>query len=340
MRHRAWRFNLGGPAPVIAFVAPVSGSTAGGDGLTVWGAGFVDGATVTFIDGGGPATVAAVWVAADQLACVTPALVAGLVTVVVNNPDGQNSGASGVDIFTAAVPWTPAGLVLSSWQQDSFVVAPLAGTASAGASGDADRDERTILGDPGPYPPVGRALNGFDAVHFHANKTHGLGSPATRITSDFVTTTVWSCSFLAWFESAQAPAANVYENACVMSQGGANPAWGIYFNSNGVAPWHQVAGVYTGAAPVACATGAWRLVDMVYAAGVVNIRVDRSGWTARALGAGQNFYDVVLLGKNTYSGASPIDANILYRWTSQLEVAEADFNLNAAYVNARYGTAF
>lgn len=71
-------------APTPTGVTPAFGRTAGGTAVTIAGAGFVDGCTVTF---DGVAATSVVFVDTDELTCVTPAGTAGAVDVVVTNPD-------------------------------------------------------------------------------------------------------------------------------------------------------------------------------------------------------------------------------------------------------------
>lgn len=75
-------------APSLVSVSPVSGPVAGGTSLTLTGAGFRPGATVTV--GGAAATSVAV-LGATAVTAVTPAAAAGPAHVVVTNPDAQAS---------------------------------------------------------------------------------------------------------------------------------------------------------------------------------------------------------------------------------------------------------
>jgi hypothetical protein len=81
--------------PSVTDVQPRFGPAAGGTRVSVTGAGFLDGATVTF--GGQAATV--VSVAEDEVRVDTPAQTAGrapgLVDVVVTNPDGKTDTVAG-----------------------------------------------------------------------------------------------------------------------------------------------------------------------------------------------------------------------------------------------------
>ena len=86
-------------APAITTVSPAGGIVTGGTAVTIDGASFVSGATVTF--GGVPATNVA-FVSATQLTADSPANPAGPVTVVVTNPD--TTAATLTNGFTYQVP--------------------------------------------------------------------------------------------------------------------------------------------------------------------------------------------------------------------------------------------
>src|SRR5205085_1013831 len=89
------------PIPTITSVLPVSGPTAGGTAVTISGASFTTGASVTF--GGSPATGVNV-VDATTITAVTPAHAAGAVTLIVTNPDGQSSSPFSAFIYIAPAP--------------------------------------------------------------------------------------------------------------------------------------------------------------------------------------------------------------------------------------------
>ncbi|MGD0696946.1 MAG: IPT/TIG domain-containing protein [Terriglobia bacterium] len=83
--------QFGSTQPVINLIQPVSGSTAGGTLVTIFGSNFESGAAVTF--GGDTATNINV-LGPAQITCVTPAHSAGTVTVTVTNPDGGSGSLS------------------------------------------------------------------------------------------------------------------------------------------------------------------------------------------------------------------------------------------------------
>ena len=87
-------------APTITTVSPNSGPTAGGTSVTVNGTGFSLGTTVTF--DGIPAI--AVGGSPTTLDVTSPAHVAGPVTVVVTNPDGQSASLVAGFTYADAAP--------------------------------------------------------------------------------------------------------------------------------------------------------------------------------------------------------------------------------------------
>ena len=90
--------------PVISGVTPSTGSSAGGEPISISGNNFVDGATVKL----GKATCQnVVWVSASRLTCVTPASAPELVAVTVENPDG------GKGVLTSAFTFVGNATTLS-----------------------------------------------------------------------------------------------------------------------------------------------------------------------------------------------------------------------------------
>ncbi|MCI0342429.1 MAG: IPT/TIG domain-containing protein [Planctomycetales bacterium] len=99
-------FTYGSPPaapPSVSNVSPAFGPTSGGTAVTITGAAFQSGATVTI---GGTAAASIGFVSATQLTAVTPAGTAGARTVTVTNPDGQ-SGALGSGFTYGPSPAAP-----------------------------------------------------------------------------------------------------------------------------------------------------------------------------------------------------------------------------------------
>jgi hypothetical protein len=74
--------------PTVSAVVPPNGTTSGGTPVTITGSGFVSGATAAFIDLTGSVSLTSVsFVNSGQLTAVAPAHAAGVMDVVVFNPD-------------------------------------------------------------------------------------------------------------------------------------------------------------------------------------------------------------------------------------------------------------
>ena len=89
----AFTFDPVPTVPTVSSVSPANGPASGGTSISITGADFVSGATVTV---GGAACTSVVFVSATSLTCTTPAGTAGARNVVVTNPDlgvGTGTGA-------------------------------------------------------------------------------------------------------------------------------------------------------------------------------------------------------------------------------------------------------
>ena len=109
------------PAPNVISILPASGPTTGGTSITISGGSFVPGATVSL--GGASATNVNV-VNGNSLTATTAARSAGVVDVVVTNPDGQTGTL--VQGFTYQAAATPAPTVTG--------VNPASGPTTGGTS--------------------------------------------------------------------------------------------------------------------------------------------------------------------------------------------------------------
>lgn len=102
----------------ISGVSPNSGDTAGGTVVTIAGANFASGATVSF---GGSSASNVSFVSSSQLKATTPAHTAGSVTVAVTNPDGTSATLAGGYTFGSS------SLTVSS-------ASPISGPAAGGTT--------------------------------------------------------------------------------------------------------------------------------------------------------------------------------------------------------------
>jgi hypothetical protein len=95
--------------PAVTGIVATTGSTTGGASVTISGSGFVSGATAAFVDLTGSVSLTSVtFVNAGQLTAVTPAHAAGVVDVVVFNPDNSTGTLrNGYAYTTAGTPPPP-----------------------------------------------------------------------------------------------------------------------------------------------------------------------------------------------------------------------------------------
>ena len=94
------------PSPTVSSVSPDNGTTDGGTEATITGTGFVAGAGlgVTF---DGTAATGVTFVSDISITATTPVHAAGLVDVVVTNPDNQSGTLTGGYNYVAPPPPTP-----------------------------------------------------------------------------------------------------------------------------------------------------------------------------------------------------------------------------------------
>jgi hypothetical protein len=111
--------------PTLLSLVPRSGPQAGGTSVTITGANFADGATVTF--GGNTAMV--VTASETSLTVVTPAGAAGSAQVVVTNPDGKQSAPVGLFEYLP-----PVSVRISKAGTGSGVVTSVPGGIDCGAT--------------------------------------------------------------------------------------------------------------------------------------------------------------------------------------------------------------
>src|SRR5450432_612497 len=97
------------PPPTLTSVSPALGSSGGGTAVTLTGANFLAGATVTF---GSTAATNVVVVNSGKITATTPANAVSTVNVMVMNTDGQTSAVmplTNPGFETGIAGWQPAG---------------------------------------------------------------------------------------------------------------------------------------------------------------------------------------------------------------------------------------
>ncbi|HVO49791.1 MAG TPA: IPT/TIG domain-containing protein [Thermoanaerobaculia bacterium] len=91
------------PPPTVSAIAPNHGSVSGGTAVTISGANFVSGATVSI---GGIAATGVSFMNASTLTATTGAHASGAVNVVVTNPDAQTGTLTNGFVYGAIAPFT------------------------------------------------------------------------------------------------------------------------------------------------------------------------------------------------------------------------------------------
>lgn len=138
-------FTFGTSAPTLSSITPATGPATGGTPVTISGTNFANGATVTI---GGVAATAVVLSTTTTLTAVTPAHAAGVVNVVINNPDGGTATLAGGFTYTGGGGGTPGdtdGDGLPDACEIKFGLNPNSGVSPDGANDDPDGDGRTNL---------------------------------------------------------------------------------------------------------------------------------------------------------------------------------------------------
>ena len=116
-------------APTITSVSPATGSTLGGTSVTITGTKFTGATSVTF--DGTPAT-SVPSLSDTSITAVTPARVAGAVSVIVTTPNGSNPANS---LYTYVAPPTVTGISPSSGTTLGGTSVTITGTNFTGATG-------------------------------------------------------------------------------------------------------------------------------------------------------------------------------------------------------------
>ena len=128
------------PAPTVSSIAPNSGTTSGGDGVSIAGTGFLAGATVKL---GGTAATNVTVVSDTSITATTPAHAAGAVNVVVTNTDGRSGTAANAFTYISSLglavpPGDPSSITVTAGQSADYTLsigdAGTSGTASLSCS--------------------------------------------------------------------------------------------------------------------------------------------------------------------------------------------------------------
>jgi hypothetical protein len=155
-----------GPAPTVSTISPNTGSTTGGTSVTINGANFQQGATVSI---GGTAASSVNVASSTAITAVTPPHSAGTVSVVVTNPDNQTGTLVNGFTYTAPPPPppSPSGEVVMYAVEAPVRVGswtPMADSTAAGGARLANAD----AGAPKLTDPIANPAHYFEMT-FHAD---------------------------------------------------------------------------------------------------------------------------------------------------------------------------
>jgi len=166
--------NPPAPAPAVTAIAPASGTIAGATQVTIVGANFVSGATVTI---GGVDATGVTFVSADTLTAVVPAgAAAGVADVVVTNPDSRAGTLTGGYTYLAVIE--PTLTVVGATDRSLDYSAVGTGNAANGSAGEATLAV-AFTGAAGGAA-AGQAVS-WAITNNGAQSVHLLGTPVTEI---------------------------------------------------------------------------------------------------------------------------------------------------------------
>jgi len=166
------------PPPSLSTISPNAGGLGGGTVVTLTGANFVSGASVTF---GGVAATAVTFVSSTTLKATTPArATSGSVAVIVTNPDGQR-GAFGAPTVLVTNPGFESGIM--NWALTGGGTAAVKTGSTLAHSGN---NYLEVTSASGNHPQVFNANTSNQQVYFAVQPGDLItfGGWAARVTGD------------------------------------------------------------------------------------------------------------------------------------------------------------
>ena len=136
-----WEYELnarqagGNPAPTVTSISPTSGTANGGTAVTITGAGFFSGATVSI---GGTGATGVTVANSTSIGATTPVHTAGAVSVVVTNTDRQSGALANGYTYTSSLglkvpPGDPNSATVIAGQAASYTLS-LGGAGTSGSA--------------------------------------------------------------------------------------------------------------------------------------------------------------------------------------------------------------
>jgi hypothetical protein len=219
-------------------------------------------------------------------------------------------------------------LALSGWWRADYSGSPWEGAISGGPSG------VRPLADALVAPGTGTAQNGLVPANFNGS-TNTLSSPV--FIEQYLDPGAYSVLVLFNADSAAAAAGNIEDDPAILTDSW--PGWAITFSTGGVGVAHWDGVAWQGGR-VACGTGAWHAVQIVYDGADIRVRIDSGAWTtvdtAGTLQHAAASY-FLISGKSYVPGY--FDGRILEIMIAPEAFSEAKFDAILDYLNARYALA-
>jgi hypothetical protein len=216
-------------------------------------------------------------------------------------------------------------LPLTGWWRASYSGAPWAGTPSGGTSGSHPAYVGTVA------PSVGTAVNGLSPAHFNGSSNYLRDNVNPFAT--YISGTGYRCALLVNVGANAAPAANAYQDAALVCDGGTG-AWGIGVNSDEVRVYHAHTGVYTTLAqPI---TQGWHVIDVAYDGTTLSLSVDGNDAVTATVAALNGFgTDAFLIGAN-YDASAYFAGDIAEILVCDQPLTGISASAIKSYLEARY----
>lgn len=318
-----------GPLPDLVSILPTSGPTAGGTSVVLTGTDFTG---VTAVSFGGIAAASFTVNSSTQITAVTPALTAGAKDVSVTTPNGTDVLAGA---FTASA-FTLAGLAWEVWLKGSSrTSSQIAGTASAGTSGNANRKVTSTSAN---AIAAGTTFNALPSVDWNSDD---IWSSGNFILSDIVAAggNEFTCLMVIQVNSYTATGTAFHNIPRIFGTGGGGAYFGIGAYNDGTSG-KLVVGLYdvgfkTHAATLATATK--QVVAMrLTTAGVLGIKIGAGAWVnLTGVGAISSLTNFL----NNFSAATPskADCDIADFLFAKVGFSDGDVSSAQTALAATYG---
>jgi len=324
-------------APTVSSVSPTSGSTAGGDALTITGTGFITGATVTV---GGVTCTSPNVASSTSITCTSGAHAAGAVDIIVTNSDSQTGTGTGVYTYVAVFsPSDVSGLTLWLDASDSAKLYTDTGcTTPASSDGNAvkcwkDKSSNAYNMTEGTNPPLVKnsIQNSKNVVRFDGTNDR-LDGPSA------ITNVVSAASFSAWYvfqaKSFGSNNADGFSNDPIFTEKtGGNMS--LYLKSTPLVGLENYGGGQKVTKTIAANT--WYIAHVRHDSGSIYISINDGAETSLASGNFAGFPAALRIGCN-YDATQCAEIDIGEALMYNTAVGSTDRSSIQTYLNGRWAT--